>query len=97
MAHAQPARITCRVCDGWYVSESDLREHMQAAHRRFIPATITAPISAPIAKKAGDPQYAGPQPQNVKTEPRRLSLKQGEEWTDEEESAVSMQHGRAGR
>jgi hypothetical protein len=56
MAQAQAARITCRVCDGWYDSEQDLREHMQAAHRRFTP-------------EPSDPQYAGTQPQNVKPEP----------------------------
>ena len=96
MAQAQTARITCRVCDGWYETDRDLREHMQAAHRRFISAPSSATISAPINAK-GDPQHAGAQPQNVKTEPRRLSDKQGEEWTDEEQSAVSMQHGRATR
>jgi hypothetical protein len=57
MAHAAPARITCSVCDGWYPSERELREHMQAAHRRF--------VSAPSA-----PQYAGTQTEILKTEPR---------------------------
>ena len=96
MAQAQTARITCRVCDGWYDTDRDLREHMQAAHRRFIPATVTEPISAPTTSP-GDPQNAGAESQNVKAEARRVSDKQGEEWTDEEESPLSMQRGRAGR
>jgi len=36
MAQPQPARITCSECNGWYVTERDLREHMQTAHRRFV-------------------------------------------------------------
>jgi hypothetical protein len=55
MAHAAPAQITCRVCDGWYPSESELRAHMQAAHRRFIPE--------PIAFPNGDTQQASPKPE----------------------------------
>jgi hypothetical protein len=35
MAQPEMARITCSQCDGWYDSESELRDHMQAAHRRF--------------------------------------------------------------
>jgi hypothetical protein len=35
MAQPQAARITCSQCDGWYSSERELRDHMQAAHRRF--------------------------------------------------------------
>jgi hypothetical protein len=35
MAQPQVARITCSQCDGWYDSERELRDHMQAAHRRF--------------------------------------------------------------
>ena len=35
MAQPQMARITCSQCDGWYGSERELRDHMQAAHRRF--------------------------------------------------------------
>ena len=34
MAQPQVARITCSQCDGWYDSERELRNHMQAAHRR---------------------------------------------------------------
>jgi hypothetical protein len=36
---AQPGRapITCSVCNGWYGSESELHDHMQAVHRRFVP------------------------------------------------------------
>ena len=36
MAQPQPARITCSECNGWYVTERDLRDHMQTAHRRFV-------------------------------------------------------------
>jgi hypothetical protein len=36
MAQPQPARITCSQCNGWYNSESELRDHMQAVHRRFV-------------------------------------------------------------
>ncbi len=36
MAQPQVARITCSVCNGWYNSESELRDHMQAVHRRFV-------------------------------------------------------------
>jgi hypothetical protein len=35
MAQPKMARITCSQCDGWYDSERELRDHMQAAHRRF--------------------------------------------------------------
>lgn len=57
MAQAAPAQITCRVCDGWYATESELRNHMQAAHRRFF-------------HEPSNPQDAGSQPQDVKAEPR---------------------------
>jgi hypothetical protein len=36
MPQPQLARITCSVCNGWYVSDSALRDHMQTAHRRFV-------------------------------------------------------------
>ena len=36
MAQPQVARITCSVCNGWYNSERELRDHMQATHRRFV-------------------------------------------------------------
>jgi hypothetical protein len=36
MAQPQMARITCNQCNGWYSSERELRDHMQAAHRRFV-------------------------------------------------------------
>ena len=36
MAQPQMARITCSVCNGWYKSESELWDHMQTAHRRFV-------------------------------------------------------------
>jgi hypothetical protein len=41
MAQPQAARITCPQCDGWYNSESELRNHMQTAHRRFVPEQST--------------------------------------------------------
>jgi hypothetical protein len=41
MAHPQVARITCRECNGWYDSERELCEHMQTAHRRFVPEQST--------------------------------------------------------
>jgi hypothetical protein len=41
MAKAQLARITCSECEGWYASERELRDHMQAAHRRFVSEAIT--------------------------------------------------------
>jgi hypothetical protein len=42
MVKAQVARITCSECEGWYSSERELRDHMQAAHRRFVsePSTL---------------------------------------------------------
>ena len=36
MPQPQLARITCSVCNGWYDSDSALRDHMRAAHRRFV-------------------------------------------------------------
>jgi len=57
VAQPQAARITCKLCDGWYESESDLRDHMQAAHRRFIPAPSAF-------------QYGGTHPENIKSGPR---------------------------
>jgi hypothetical protein len=36
MAQPQVARITCSQCNGWYNSESELRDHMQSFHRRFV-------------------------------------------------------------
>ena len=36
MAQPQVARITCSQCNGWYDSERELRDHMQAVHRRFV-------------------------------------------------------------
>jgi hypothetical protein len=88
MAQAQTARITCRVCDGWYETDRDLREHMQAAHRRFISAPSSASNSSP-----GDTQYVGAHPKNVKTEARRPN----EQRADVEESPVSILQGRAAR
>jgi hypothetical protein len=36
MAQPQVARITCSQCNGWYNSESELRDHMRTVHRRFV-------------------------------------------------------------
>jgi hypothetical protein len=41
MAQPQAARITCGQCNGWYNSERELRDHMQTAHRRFVPEEST--------------------------------------------------------
>jgi hypothetical protein len=41
MAQPQMARITCSECNGWYDSEHELHDHMQAAHRRFVPEPST--------------------------------------------------------
>ena len=80
MAQAAPAQITCRVCDGWYATDSELRNHMQAAHRRFV-------------HEPSNPQDAGAQAENVKSEPRTPN----EVWTNEEASPVTVRAGRAGR
>ena len=36
MVQPKLAQITCSLCNGWYVSERELRAHMQTAHRRFV-------------------------------------------------------------
>jgi hypothetical protein len=36
MTQLQVAPVTCSQCNGWYDSESELWDHMQTAHRRFI-------------------------------------------------------------
>jgi len=36
MAQPQVARIICSICNGWYNSESELRDHMQSVHRRSV-------------------------------------------------------------
>jgi len=41
MAQPQAARITCGQWNGWYNSESELGDHMQTAHRRFVPEQST--------------------------------------------------------
>jgi hypothetical protein len=43
MAQPQMARITCSHCNGWYDSESELRDHMQTAHRRVVSEQNTFP------------------------------------------------------
>ena len=53
MAQPQAARITCCVCNGWYDSERELWDHMQAAHRRFVSEQSTF-------------QHGGTQPDSLK-------------------------------
>jgi hypothetical protein len=36
MAQPQLAQIICSLCNGWYVSERELRAHMQTVHHRFV-------------------------------------------------------------
>ena len=36
MTQPQVARMTCSLCNGWYNSERELRDHMQTVHRRFV-------------------------------------------------------------
>ena len=43
MAQPQMARITCSQCNGWYNSESELRDHMQTVHRRSFLVESTFP------------------------------------------------------
>src|SRR5229473_7379290 len=43
MAQPQAARITCSQCNGWYNSEMELRDHMQAVHRRVVSDQSTFP------------------------------------------------------
>ena len=69
MAQPQMARITCSLCNGWYGSESELRDHMQTAHRRSFSEQSTF-------------QHGGTQPDSVedrfgtsKKEWARLSVK----------------------
>jgi hypothetical protein len=40
MRNPQDAR-NCDECNGWYNSESELRDHMKTAHRRFVPEQST--------------------------------------------------------
>ena len=55
MAQPQAARITCGQCNGWYNSESELRNHMQTAHRRFVSEQSTF-------------QHGGTQPDSAKNQ-----------------------------
>jgi hypothetical protein len=36
MAQPQVAQLSCSLCNGWYNSERELRDHMQTVHRRFV-------------------------------------------------------------
>src|ERR1017187_7330695 len=42
MAQPEMARITCSICNGWYNSQRELRDHLKTVHRRFVPEQ-TAP------------------------------------------------------
>jgi hypothetical protein len=53
MAQPQVARITCSQCDGWYDSERELRDHMEAAHRR-------------VGSEQNTFQHSGTQPDSFK-------------------------------
>jgi hypothetical protein len=55
MAQPQVARITCSQCNGWYDSERELSDHMQATHRRFVSEQSTS-------------QLGGTQPDNFKNQ-----------------------------
>ena len=55
MAQPQLARITCSQCNACYNSESELRDHMQATHRRFVSEQSTL-------------QHAGTQPDRSKNQ-----------------------------
>jgi len=55
MAQPQVARITCSQCNGRYDSERELRDHMQAVHRRFVPDQSTF-------------QHGGTQPDSFKNQ-----------------------------
>ena len=48
MAQPQVARITCSQCNGWYDSERELWDHMNAAHRRFVSEQTDLPDSPKI-------------------------------------------------
>ena len=54
MAQPQLARITCRECNGWYASESELRDHMQMVHRRFVSERSTVP---PAGTQSDSPEH----------------------------------------
>ncbi len=55
MAQPQLARITCSQCNGFYDSEHELRDHMQAVHRRFVSEQSTL-------------QHGGTQPDSSKNQ-----------------------------
>jgi hypothetical protein len=43
VAYSHATLITCSQCGAWYNSESDLSDHMHAAHRRCVPEPNTLP------------------------------------------------------
>jgi hypothetical protein len=56
MAQPQVARITCGICNGWYNSESELRDHMQSVHRRSVSEQSIS-------------QHGGTQPDSLEIQP----------------------------
>jgi hypothetical protein len=67
MAQPQPARITCKQCNAWYNSETELRNHMRTAHRVFISERSTQegetqPDNSKIqeTRTAGDASHRSP-------------------------------------
>jgi hypothetical protein len=58
MAQPQESRITCGQCNGWYNSETELRNHMQTVHRRFVPEQSTF-------------QHGGPKPDSFEDQLRK--------------------------
>ena len=47
MIHPQEARISCKECNGWYNSESELYDHMRTAHRRCVGQKIDLQLGNP--------------------------------------------------
>jgi len=43
MAQPEVGRITCRECNSFYATESELWEHVQEMHRRSVPEESTFP------------------------------------------------------
>jgi|SRR5271170_2073512 len=56
MVQPQRARIACSECNGFYVTERELRDHMQTAHRRFL-------------REQNTPQRGSTPPDSVKNQP----------------------------
>jgi hypothetical protein len=85
MAQPQESRITCGQCNGWYNSETELRNHMQTVHRRFVPEQSTF-------------QHGGTQPDSFEDQLGTVKGKMGQTFcTVEELSPSPLQPGRARR